>query len=150
MTTADAIVLLVDAIWLFVLAAIPVALTVAMFLSRNRMLGWPSAGFWMVFGGYCYLKSDHTWTDIYYYLFFLAFVGMVLFCALGQYGLREVKDSEADEGKHNELEPEDPAQGEFGDEGKDDDGDGFESSDSGRRRQRRSTKRGKINWGAFR
>jgi len=80
---------------LYALLAIAVALTFIMFLSRNMMLGFPSAMFWAIMGGHCYGQSTATW-DIYYLLFFAAF-GMAIFCMIAAYALRTKKE-EAEEG----------------------------------------------------
>lgn len=77
-------------------AVLALGLTVAMFLSRNWMLGFPSAIFWFIFGGYCYTQSAATW-DIYYFLFFASSLGMTVFCAVGAYGLREQRDTGAED-----------------------------------------------------
>ena len=70
-------------------------LTVGMVVSKNAMLGFPSAIFWAILGGYCYTQSTATW-DIYYMLFFASF-GMAIFCMLAMYALRTKKE-EAQEG----------------------------------------------------
>jgi len=88
-------VTIVDAVILLVLAVIPLELTVAMFLSRQMMLGLPSALFWAVLGGYAYTQSTTPWGDWQYFLFF-ASMGMVMYCALAAYGLRERKDVDAE------------------------------------------------------
>ncbi len=95
---------IVDAVILLVLAVIPLELTVAMFLSRQMMLGLPSGLFWAVLGGYAYTQSTTPWGDWQYFLFF-ASMGMVMFCALAAYGLRERKDvdAEGDEAEGHEL-----------------------------------------------
>ena len=79
-----------------VLAGAAVALTCTMFLSKSSMLGFPSAIFWALFGGYCYLESTITW-DIYFLTAFASLLGMTVFCMLGAYGLREKRDTIADE-----------------------------------------------------
>lgn len=94
---------------LYALIAIAVPLTWAMFLSREAMLGFPCFIFWAVTGGYCYTISVYDW-DIYYFVFFASF-GMAIFCAFAAYGLREKRDTIADE----EMEK---GEGEYLDEGK--------------------------------
>ena len=96
MTTADAIVLLRDALIFLVLAIIPVSLTVVMFLSRNRMLGFAASLFWAIFGAYAYTQSTTAWGDWQYYLFFASAFGMTIFSALAAYGLKEQKDTGTD------------------------------------------------------
>lgn len=90
MTTADAI------IWL-VLAIIPTALTWAMFHSRSSMLGFPTAIFWMVLGGYAYQNFTTPWVDWQYYVMLASLLGMVPFTIYASFGLREKRDSIADE-----------------------------------------------------
>ena len=91
---------------LYALLAIALALTFVMFLSRNMMLGFPSAMFWAIMGGYCYTQSTATW-DIWYFLFFASAFGMTIFCALAAFALRTKKEEEAegdefiDEGKED-------------------------------------------------
>ena len=80
---------------LYALVAIAVPLTWVMFLSRNAMLGFPCTIFWAVTGGYCYTMSVYDW-DIWYFIFFASF-GMAIFCALAAFGLREKRDTIADE-----------------------------------------------------
>ena len=81
---------------IFVLAAIALTLTYAMFSSRNAMLGFPSAMFWAIFGAHSYMLSTVPWGDIYYYLAFASLLGMTTFTALGAFGLRERHDSISD------------------------------------------------------
>ncbi len=83
-----------------ILSIIAVALTIAMFATRNLMLGFPSAIFWAILGGHCYIESAATW-DIYYLIFF-ASMGMAIFSMYAMYGLREQDLSEPnpDKGKY--------------------------------------------------
>jgi len=81
---------------LYALLAIAVALTWAMFSSRNMMLGFPCAMFWAIMGGYCYTQSTATW-DIWYFLFFASAFGMTVFCALAMFALRTKKEEKAEE-----------------------------------------------------
>ena len=82
-----------------------VALTCTMFATREYMLGFPSALFWAILGGYAYTQSTVPWGDWQYYLFFASVAGMVPFCMFGAYALRKSKKAEArddeflDEGK---------------------------------------------------
>ena len=88
---------------LYALLAIAVALTFAMFSTRQMMLGFPCVIFWAIMGGHCYGQSIYTW-DTYYFLFFASF-GMAIFCALAMFALRSKKEEKAegdeyiDEGK---------------------------------------------------
>ena len=97
MTTADAIIYLV-------LAVIPVALTWAMFHSKSMMLGFPCVIFWAVLGGYAYGQFTTPWVDWQFYLAIASLLGMVPFCALSAYGLREKHDTLAEEGMEEEGE----------------------------------------------
>lgn len=81
---------------LLILLVVSVALTCAMFASRNAMLGFPSAMFWAISGGQAYIISAAVW-DIYFIIAFASLLGMTTFCALGAYGLREKRDTIADE-----------------------------------------------------
>ena len=86
--------------WLFMgLLLAAVILVVAMFHSRNVMLGFPSAIFWFVFGGYNYTLSATTW-DIHYLIFF-ASMGMGIFCLFAMYALqaKDLSGPDADRGK---------------------------------------------------
>lgn len=71
----------------FVVAAAAIALTCAMFSSRNVMLGFPCAIFWAVLGGYSYQHYVVAW-DLYYLLFFSS-MGMTIFSVVAMYGLRQ-------------------------------------------------------------
>ena len=83
-----------------ILTIIAVSLTVAMFATRNLMLGFPSAIFWAILGGHCYQESAATW-DIYYLIFF-ASMGMAIFCMYSMYALRpsDLSEPDADKGKY--------------------------------------------------
>lgn len=98
---------------LLALIFIPLLLTVAMFITRQIMLGFPCALFWAVLGGYCYTLSTTPWGDWQYYLFFASAFGMTTFTALAAFGLRERRDTLADE----EVER---GEGGYIDEGRDD------------------------------
>jgi hypothetical protein len=64
-----------------------------MIATKSMMLGFPSAIFWAILGGYCYQESLATW-DIYYFVFF-AGMGMTVFCMFAMYGLRTKKEESA-------------------------------------------------------
>lgn len=94
------------------LAFIAVMLTYGMFQSKQSMLGFPCVLFWAVAGGQAYITAAasppvNPWGDIYFYIAFVSFLGMVPFCAFGAFALRTKKEELA-EGD------------EFIDEGKDD------------------------------
>lgn len=96
MTTPDAILALRDALLQLVvagtflmLAIIPLGLTVAMFLSRNMMLGFAAALFWAIFGAYAYGQSTTAWGDWQFYLAFASLFGMVIFDIYAAFALRE-------------------------------------------------------------
>jgi len=81
---------------LIALVILALGLTVVMFATREMMLGFPCVIFWAVLGGYAYTESTTAWGDWQYFLFF-ASMGMAIFCALAMYGLREKRDTIADE-----------------------------------------------------
>jgi len=68
------------------LTVITASLTVAMFATRQMLLGFPSLMFWAILGGYCYTQSVYDW-DIYYITFFAA-EGMAVFCTVAMFALR--------------------------------------------------------------
>ena len=67
---------------------VAVALTCAMFATKNVMLGFPCVIFWAIAGGQAYTLSVATW-DIYYFMFIGSVLGMAIFSALAMYGLRK-------------------------------------------------------------
>jgi len=97
-TLATSIAIMVDATVLIALLLIPLFLTVAMFMSKQAMLGFPCALFWAILGGYAYTQSTTPWGDWQYYLAFGSLLGMTVFTALAAFGLREKRDTLADEG----------------------------------------------------
>ncbi len=84
---------------LLALILIPLGLTIAMFMSRNMMLGFPCAIFWAILGGYFYTLSEATW-DIYYLLFFASAFGMTSFTILAAYALRTKKEEKVEEDEY--------------------------------------------------
>lgn len=80
-----------------ILAGIAVLLTCLMFATRQSMLGFACAIFWVITGAQAYTLSETPWGDIYYYIFFASALGMTSLCILGAVGLREKKDTIADE-----------------------------------------------------
>jgi len=94
------------AMTLLALGLLALGLTIAMFATGSMMLGFPSALFWAILGGWAYTESSIPWGDWQYFLFF-ASMGMTVFTMFAAYGLRTKKE---------ELEEGD----EFIDEGKDD------------------------------
>lgn len=78
------------------LIIISLALTCTMFATRERMLGFACAMFWMITGAQAYTLSTVMW-DMYYFLFFASAVGMTIFCILAAFALREKRDAIADE-----------------------------------------------------
>ena len=80
-----------------ILFGIALILTHAMFTSKQPVLGFACAMFWMIAGGQAYTLSVIPWGDIYFYLFFAASFGMTIFTALAAFGLREKRDTLADE-----------------------------------------------------
>jgi len=103
MTTAEGLV--------FVgLCLIPAILTAALFITKERLLGFPCGIMWALLGGYSFGFSTATW-DIFYLLGFGSLLGMVTFTIYSSFALREKRDAIADE----EMEK---GEGEFIDEGK--------------------------------
>ena len=72
------------------LVVLTASLTVAMFATKQAMLGFPCLIFWALLGGYAYTTSTSTW-DLYYLLFF-ASIGMAMFCSLAAFALRTKKE----------------------------------------------------------
>jgi len=105
---------------LIALVLLAVGLTVAMFATREKMLGFPCVIFWAVLGVYTYTQFTTAWVDWQFYLSFGSF-GMVIFCALAGIGLREKRDTLADE----EMDEDGGEEGEYIDEKEDP----FESKD---------------------
>lgn len=83
-----------------VLAFIAVSLTVAMFATRNKLLGFPSGIFWALICGYAYTMSTVIW-DLYYILFFACF-GMTVFSIYAAFALRrsDISGPDDDKGKY--------------------------------------------------
>lgn len=84
---------------LSVIGFIAVMLTIAMFATRQMMLGFACVMFWAIFGGYAYTLSTATW-DIYYLIFFAGAFGMTTFTAISAFALRERKDNKTDKGEY--------------------------------------------------
>lgn len=96
------------------LAIIALGLTIAMFLSRNSMLGFPSAMFWMILGAYEYTQSVTPWVSVEFYFAIACMLGMVTFCSLAAYGLRERKDTGTDRDEYLDESPDAEYYGEGG------------------------------------
>ncbi len=91
---------------LSILAFIAVCLTIAMFVTKQAMLGFPCVIFWALIGAQGYTLSIMTW-DMYYFVFF-ASMGMAIFSAIAGFGLREKRDTIGDEemdGSNTKTEP---------------------------------------------
>lgn len=94
---------------LILVGAIALGLTIAMFLTKNLMLGYPCAIFWASLSGLFYAKSAVTW-DAEYILFFACF-GMTVFCVLVMFALRrrdisgpdDVREKYIDEGSERKT-----------------------------------------------
>lgn len=86
-----------------VIGFVAVVLTATMFATKQSMLGFPCVIFWAIMGGEAFTQSEATW-DTYYLLFFACTLGMATFCALGAWGLREPRDTIADEGLDEDAE----------------------------------------------
>lgn len=80
-----------------VLSLLALGITATMFITRERMLGFPCVIFWAILGAYAYTESTAAWADWQYYLFFCSLFGMTVFCAIAAFGLREKHDAIADE-----------------------------------------------------
>lgn len=119
-----------------VLIAGAIFLTFAMFITRERMLGFPCLIFWAIAGGNAYTLSTATW-DIYYLVFF-AGMGMAIFSAIAMYALREKKDAIADAEMDEDSKE---TEGTFIDES-------AEMSDEERTKQRIARKK-KRNWNSW-
>ena len=85
---------------LLILGLLALGLTIAMFATRQSMLGFPSGIFWAVLGGYAYQQSLATWD--WRYLLFFASMGMVIFAIFAAYGLRnsDLAGPDADKGAY--------------------------------------------------
>lgn len=70
------------------LGLIATALTAAMFLRREPMLGFPSAIFWGFFGGYSYTLGTAP-TDFFRILAFASLLGMMVFAMYSAYAVRK-------------------------------------------------------------
>ena len=89
------------------LGFIAVMITFVMFLTKERLLGFPCAIFWALASGQAYVTSAATW-DIYYLVFF-GTIGMAIFSMYAMYALNknvveewDDKEKYADEDKKNE------------------------------------------------
>lgn len=82
-----------------VLAALSLGLTIALFFTRNHMLGFPCGIFWALSGAYAYQQYTAVW-DLWYLIFF-ASAGMLIFTIFAAYGLRksDLSGPDADKGK---------------------------------------------------
>ncbi len=65
------------------------SLTITMFALRQSMLGFPCGVFWFLAGAYSYSISSRSWSDPYYWLFFVFTLGMGLFTILAAFALRK-------------------------------------------------------------
>lgn len=82
---------------LIALGLLAVGLTVAMFVTKQAMLGFACVLFWAVIGGYTYTLSSTPWGDWQFLLSMSCLMGMVPFSAFAAFGLRTKKE-EAIEG----------------------------------------------------
>jgi hypothetical protein len=85
---------------LIVLGLIALGLTIAMFATKNFMLGFPSGIFWAIMGGYSYQQSSST--GDWQYLLFFAAMGMLIFSIFAAYTLRksDLSGPDADKGAY--------------------------------------------------
>jgi len=71
----------------FGIMLLAMGLLVAMFVTRNGLLGFPAGILWFIVGGFSYVRSEATW-DFYYFLFFAGmFIG--IFAIFAAYTLRK-------------------------------------------------------------
>lgn len=77
-------------------------LTIAMFWTKNMMLGFPGLIFWAIASGQAYTSSTTLW-DVPYLVFF-GCAGMAIFNAFAMYGLRERRDTIGDMSMEHESE----------------------------------------------
>lgn len=96
---------------LYTLAFMAVVFTIAMFATKRAELGFVCTIWWAIFGGHCYTLFTTAWVDIEYFMFFGA-MGMAIFTAIAGFGLRERRDTFADE----EMDEEGEGEGAFVDE----------------------------------
>lgn len=87
---------------LTLLAIVSLGLTCTMFATKQAMLGFACALFWAITGAQAYTLSTIPWGDVYYYISFSCLLGMTTFTALAAYGLREKRDTLADESMDEE------------------------------------------------
>ena len=80
-----------------ILSGIAVFLTITMFISRQSMLGFPCAIFWAITGAHAFTLSTIPWGDIEFFIFIGSTLGMTPFTAYAAFGLREKRDSLAEE-----------------------------------------------------
>jgi len=81
-----------------IIAAIAVGLTIAMFVTKQSLLGFPSGIFWAITGAYAYQRYTTVW-DLWYLTFF-ACMGMVIFTIFAAFALRkrDLAGPDADKG----------------------------------------------------
>jgi ABC-type uncharacterized transport system permease subunit len=114
--------------FLGIMVAIAVFLTIAMFATKNPLLGFPSGIFWALSAAQLYQMWADTGEIIYNVAFIACGIGMVVFTIMAAFSLREKRDTIADE----EIEEGD---GEFIDE---------ESAATKRLHQRADKRRNKV------
>ena len=81
-----------------ILSLMALGLIVAMFVTKNSMLGFPSGIMWFILSGFCYTQHTTTW-DLYYILFFGA-AGIGIFAIYAAFALRkrDLAGPDADKG----------------------------------------------------
>lgn len=124
-------------LFMLVLAILALGLTVAMFATKEAMLGFPCVIFWAVLGGYAYGQFTTPWVDWQFYLAIASLLGMVPFTALAAFGLREKRDTIAEA----DLEEED--EGGYIDEGESEDEEGKPNDRTKALRERAKGRRGR-------
>ena len=79
---------------LAILAMMALVMTIATYVLKKPVLAFAGAGFWLLFGVYCYVLSVVAW-DIYYGLFVLS-AGMLIVCVLEPILMRQKNDELSD------------------------------------------------------
>lgn len=87
---------------LCILMVVALGLTIAMFATKNMLLGFPSGIFWGISAGQLYLMWTDTGEIIYNIAFIACGLGMVVFTIFAAFSLREKRDTIADEEMEND------------------------------------------------
>lgn len=127
---------------LIALVVLALGLTLAMFLSKSPLLGFPCVIFWAILGGFAYTESSTPWGDWQYFLFFGSAFGMTIFSAIAGFGLRQPREGLLEGETEEENRQED---GKYFDEEEDEDADIDEMfNDDGKSKKARDKRRAKL------